>query len=88
VHSPETSVLLLFQDTSLVGLASRVAHQGAPMHRTGTDTGAPSETCAGARTNNFLQVQKFVIAVMCIVCCLVWLVLFGESTLATLSQTN
>jgi hypothetical protein len=59
------------------------------MHRTGTDTGAPKvhqKLAPVHQGNNFPQLQKFVKAVMCTVCCLVWLVVFGESTLATLSR--
>jgi hypothetical protein len=68
-------------------VCSRVAHHGAPMHR--IDTGAPKmrqKLASVHRASNFPQLQKFVKFVMCTVCCLVWLVMFGESTLATLSQ--
>jgi hypothetical protein len=53
------------------------------MHRIGTDTGAP-KLAPMHRANDFPQLQKFVKDVMCTVCCLVGLVMFGESTLATL----
>jgi hypothetical protein len=54
-------------------------------HRHRRTFGAP-EMALLHWANNFPQLQNFVTAVMCTVCCLVWLVVFGESTLATLLE--
>jgi hypothetical protein len=40
------------------------------------------------RTTTFLQLQKLVKAVMCVGCCLVWVVMSGEPTFAMLSQNR
>jgi hypothetical protein len=52
-------------------ILDRVAHHGAPMHRTDADTGAPQvrqKLAPVHRANSFPQLQELVKAVMCAVC--------------------